>query len=102
MGIQITRYMRKGKGDCFWLLNSWTEAFHTNFIFPARKKIFFKIHDVTPGQQIIPINKLPNISRSKGNQAMKYGKLIEDNKKNIFLEKSFTKCCGETILRLFS
>ena len=40
---------------------------------------------------------MTNISRSKGNQAMKFGQLIEYNMKNIFLEKSHTKCGGETI-----
>ena len=45
---------------------------------------------------------LPNISRSKDNQAMKFGQLIEYNMKNIFLEKSYTKCGGETIPRFFS
>ena len=30
---------------------------------------------------------------------MKFGQLIENNMKNIFLEKPFTKCCGETIAR---
>ena len=30
---------------------------------------------------------------------MKFGRLIEHNLKNIFLEKSFTKCGGETIPR---
>ena len=29
------------------------------------------------GQQIITIQILPNISRSKGNQTMKFGQLIE-------------------------
>ena len=38
-----------------------------------------------PGQQTIAIHILPNISRSKGNQAMKFGQVIEDNKANIFL-----------------
>ena len=38
-----------------------------------------------PGQQTIAIHILPNISRSKGNQAMKFGQVIEDNKTNIFL-----------------
>ena len=38
---------------------------------------------------------LPNISRSKGNQAMKFGQLIDFNMKNIFLEKSYTKCHGQ-------
>ena len=30
---------------------------------------------------------LPNISRSKGNQTMKLGQLIEYKKRNIFLQK---------------
>ena len=33
---------------------------------------------------------------------MKLGQLIEHNMRNIFLEKSYTKCGGETILRPFS
>ena len=45
---------------------------------------------------------LPNISRSKGNQTMKFGQLIECNIRNIFLEKSFTKCDGETSPRPIS
>ena len=34
------------------------------------------------------VNKhiLPNISRSKDNQAMKFGQVIEDNKRNVFLK----------------
>ena len=44
-----------------------------------------------PGQQTILIHILTNISRSKGNQTMKFGQLIECNMKNIFLEKSSTK-----------
>ena len=55
-----------------------------------------------PGQQTIVINILPNNSRSKGNQTMKLGQLIEFNTRNIFLEKSFTKCDGETSSRIFS
>ena len=34
----------------------------------------------------------PNISRIKGNQTMESGQLIEYNMRNIFLEKSCTKC----------
>ena len=45
---------------------------------------------------------LPNISRSKGNQTMKLGHLIEYNMRNNFFEKSYTKCGGETIHRPFS
>ena len=42
------------------------------------------------------------ISRSKGNQTMKVGQLIEYNMKNVFLEKSHKKCDGETSPRPFS
>ena len=45
---------------------------------------------------------LPNISRSKGNQTMKFGQLIEYNMRNFFLEKSYTKCDRETSPRPFS
>ena len=42
-------------------------------------------------QQIVTINILPYISRSKNNQAMKFGPLIEFTMKNIFLQKSCRK-----------
>ena len=54
------------------------------------------------GKQTIAIHILSNISRSKGNHTMKFRQLIEYNMRNIFLEKSYTKCCGEIILRPFS
>ena len=44
---------------------------------------------------------LPDILRSKGNQAMKFHQLTEYDMRNIFLVKSYTKCSGETIPRLF-
>ena len=56
-----------------------------------------------PGKQIIAIvHILPNISRSKGNQTMKFDQLMEYAMRNIFLEKSYAKCVGETIPRPFS
>ena len=55
-----------------------------------------------PGWQTIVIHILPYISRSKGNQTMKFGQLIEFNMRNIFLEKSYIKCGGETSPRPFS
>ena len=55
-----------------------------------------------PGQQTIEIYILPNISRNKGNQAVKFGQLIEHNMRNIFVEKSYKKCAGETIPRPLS
>ena len=45
---------------------------------------------------------LTNISISKANQTMKLDQLKEYNVRNIFLEKSLTKCGGETIPRRFS
>ena len=55
-----------------------------------------------PGKQTFVIHILSNISKSKGNQTMEFGQLIEYNKRNIFLEKSYTKCGGKTSTRLFS
>ena len=55
-----------------------------------------------PGSQTITIHILPNISRSKGNQTMKFGQSIEYNVRNIFLEKSYTKWLGKTSPRPFS
>ena len=55
-----------------------------------------------PGSQTIAIHVLINTSRSKGNQTTTFGQLLEYNMRNIFLEKSYTKCAGETIPRLFS
>ena len=40
-----------------------------------------------PGQQIITIHILPNISRDKSNQTIKFGQLIEYNMGNVFLKK---------------
>ena len=45
---------------------------------------------------------LPNMSRSKVIQAIKFGQLIEYDMRTIFLEKSYKKCGGETIPRPFS
>ena len=50
----------------------------------------------------IAIHILVNISRSKGNQTLKFGHLIEYKMRTTVLEKSFSKCCGESIPRPFS
>ena len=44
-----------------------------------------------PGLQAIAMHILPNISQSKGNQTMKFGHLIEYNKRNIFFSKIMWK-----------
>ena len=38
-----------------------------------------------PGEETIAIHIFTNISRSKGNQAMKFGQFIENDMRNIFL-----------------
>ena len=52
-------------------------------------------------KQTIAIHLLPNISRIKENQTMKFGQLIEYDMRNTFLEKSYTKCGRETVPRSF-
>ena len=42
-------------------------------------------------QHTIVIHILPNVFRSKDNQTMKFGQLIEYNKRNIFHQKSCRK-----------
>ena len=54
------------------------------------------------GKQTVAMHTLPNISRSKNNQTMKFGLLIENNMRHIFLEKSYTKWGGKTIPRSIS
>ena len=50
---------------------------------------------------MIIIHILPNISRSKNNYTKKFYQLIKHNMRNIFLEKSYTKCSGEASLNPF-
>ena len=54
------------------------------------------------GQQAFAIYILTGISKSKGNQEMKFGQLIDYDMTNIFVEKSYTKFGRETIPRPFS
>ena len=49
-----------------------------------------------PGLQTIAIHILSNMSQNKGNQTMKFGQLIEYNKRNIFLQKLCRKWGKET------
>ena len=53
------------------------------------------------GQQIITIQILPNVPRTRDNQKIKYGRLVKYNMRNIFLEKSYTKYVGEASPRPF-
>ena len=49
-----------------------------------------------PGEQTIAMHIFTNISGSKGNQAVKFGQLIEYNMRNVSVEKLYTKCGRET------
>ena len=65
-------------------------------------RLVLKFMTSQPGKQTIVMYILTNISRSKGNQTMKFGQLIECNMRNVFLEKPYTKRGGGTIPRSFS
>ena len=64
-------------------------------------KVNFKFYDVSAWLANNRNALDAQYSRSKGNQTMKFGQLIECNTRNIILEKSFTKCGGETSPRTF-
>ena len=67
-----------------------------------KAKVNFKVYDVINWEMNIIIHALPNISRRKGNNTMKFGHVIEYKIRNIFLQKSNTKCGVETSRRPFS
>ena len=48
---------------------------------------------------MIAMNIWPNISRRKGNKAIKFGKLTRRNERNIFLQTSGRKCGRKTSSR---
>ena len=48
--------------------------------------LILKFMTSQPCKQTIAIHILPNISRSKGNQTMKFDQLREHNMRNIFVE----------------
>ena len=59
-------------------------------------RLILKFMTSQPGQQTIAIHILSNISQSKGNQTMKFGQAIEDNKRIVFLQKLCKKGGKET------
>ena len=67
-----------------------------------KAKVIFKIYDVISREKMIIIHILPEISKSKGNQTVKFGQLLQYNIRNIFLEVSCTKFGGETSPRPFT
>ena len=86
----------------FFLLDAY--IFVLNFYYvqnQLNKKKVWLISKFMMSQQIIVISILPNISRRKSNQTMKVSQRIEYNKRNSFLERSYTKCGGEASPRAF-
>ena len=73
----------------------------------AENSLFRKLKSISEiitsqiGLQITLIDILPNILRRKRYQAMKFGQLIAQNMKSIYLGKSYIKCGGEASPRHF-
>ena len=67
----------------------------------SKIRLILKLKRHNLGKKTIAIHILPNISRSKGNRTIKFGQLIEHNKRNIFLEKSHTKVVEKLFPDLF-
>ena len=65
------------------------------------QNLFLRFMTSHSGQQAITIHILSNISRSKGKLTMKFGQLIEYNKRNIFLQKLHRKWARETSSKSF-
>ena len=55
----------------------------------------FKIYDVTDWETNNCKAGIAQYLEKKGNRTMKFGQFIECNMRNIFLEKSYTKCGGK-------
>ena len=62
-----------------------------------KKEVNFRFHDVTAS-----LKNNHNTHITQYFETMKFGQLIQCNMRNIFLEKSYTKCNGETSPRPFS
>ena len=61
-------------------------------------RLISKFRTSLTGKQIIAIHILPNISRSKGNQTMKFDQLVKYNVKNNFFFKNHTKNEAEILI----
>ena len=60
-----------------------------------KAEINFKSYDFTTWLRNNYNTWLPNISRNKGNMAMKFSQLLEYNMRNIFLENPYKNCGRE-------
>ena len=66
--------------------------------FISKIRLISKFMPSQPGKQITAVHTLPNVSRSEGNQTLKFHQLIEYGMTNVFLEKLFKN----VIEKLFS
>ena len=83
----------KIEGKCFFshLKSSWFLRylnFCPNFFCHLQLWLISKFMTSSTSKKIIAIHILPKILRSKDNQTMKFGQLIEGNIRNIFLQES--------------
>ena len=56
-----------------------------------KDEVNFKIYDLINYETNTSVYVLPNISKSKDNQTIKFGQLVEYDLRNIFLKKSCKK-----------
>ena len=70
---------------------SWHFGHHEKRFEKKAKVLILKFMSLRTGKQIITIQMLRNISRSKDIKAMKMGQFIEYNMGRIFLEKNMQK-----------
>ena len=80
-GFFFSRYLKL----CLGFLVKQKKSLHREIV------LISKFMSSEPRKQAIAIQILSNISRSKGNQALKFGQLIDYNMRNIYLKKSYTK-----------
>ena len=59
--------------------------------FIKKLKLISKFMTLQTGQQIFTIHVLPNVSRSKGNQVLKFGKLMKHDVRIVFVQTSCRK-----------
>ena len=64
-----------------------------------RAKVNFKIYYVSNWIKTITIHMLPDISRTQGNLTTKFVPLIEYDIRNFLVEKSCTKCGGQSFFK---
>ena len=76
--------------------------FCLDFLVMWKNSLIRKIKLISKFVTSIAKHIFTNVSRTKGNQAMKFCQLVEQNMRKIFLEKSYTKFGGGTSPKSFS